>query len=112
MSKLHIIIPARSGSVGVPDKNIATVGGLPLLLRAYRVARSLPFDSQVTVSTDSRRYLEMVAAEGYGPLALRPSKLCTSTSHVIDTVLYELDQAQASDDSLCLLLEPSFVGRR
>ena len=30
-------IPARGGSLGVPNKNMRTVGGTPLVVRAYRV---------------------------------------------------------------------------
>lgn len=112
MSRLFAIIPARSGSVSVPDKNILPIGGIPLLVRAYRVACSLPLDVRVIVSTDSSRYLALLGGEGYADPALRPAELSTSGALVIDTILYELARFGAADDDLIVLLEPSFVGRR
>ncbi len=96
----------------MPDKNIATVGGVPLLVRAYRVARSLPRLARVIVSTDSPRYLSLLEAEGYQDPALRPADLSTSGALVVDAILHELARVAATDDDLVVLLEPSFVGRR
>ena len=112
MSNLFAIIPARSGSVGVPDKNIASIGGVPLLVRAYRVARSLPLNVHVIVSTDSPHYLTLLKPEGYKDTVLRSTELSSSGSLVIDTILHELARAGASNNDLVTLLEPSFVGRR
>jgi CMP-N,N'-diacetyllegionaminic acid synthase len=112
MRRLFAIIPARSGSVGVPDKNIAIIGGVPLLVRAYRVACSLPLDVRVIVSTDSVHYLALLRTEGYCDPALRPTELATSGALVIDTILHELARVGAADDDLVVLLEPSFFGER
>ena len=96
----------------MPDKNILPIGGIPLLVRAYRVACSLPLDVRVVVSTDSFRYLELLSEEGYADPALRPADLSTSGALVIDAILYELARVGALDDDLIVLIEPSFVGRR
>lgn len=112
MSRLFAIIPARSGSVGVPDKNIAVIGGVPLLAQAFRVARSLPLNVRVIVSTDSEHYLALLRTEGYSDPALRPKELATSGALVIDTVLHELERVKASNEDLVVLLEPSFFGGR
>jgi CMP-N,N'-diacetyllegionaminic acid synthase len=112
MSKIFAIIPARAGSLGVSDKNIAVVGGVPLLVRSYRIANSLPFEIQTIVSTDSSHYLNLLATEGYGDPSQRPPHLATSESLVIDTIIYELSRCGAQDTDLILLLEPSFVGIR
>lgn len=58
------IIPARSGSKGVKDKNIRLLNGRPLLAYTIEAAlKSKCFDA-VMVSTDSRRYKKI--AEEYG----------------------------------------------
>jgi len=57
------IIPARGGSKGVPRKNLAEVGGVPLVVRACRTARA----SRVTltvVSTDDDEIAAAVQGEG------------------------------------------------
>lgn len=112
MRRLFAIIPARSGSVGVTDKNIAIVGSVPLLVRAYRFACSLPLNVRVIVSTDSAHYLALLRTEGYSDPALRPTELANSGALVIDTILHELARVGAADDDLVVLLEPSFFGER
>ena len=46
------IIPARGGSKGVPGKNVARVGGIPLVARAVRAALTSGAIDLVVVSTD------------------------------------------------------------
>lgn len=58
------IIPARSGSKGLKDKNIINFRGLPLLVHSINFAKELSFVSRVIVSTDSERYKKI--ANEYG----------------------------------------------
>ena len=46
------VIPARGGSKGVPGKNLAPVGGVPLVVRAIRAATAAHRVTAVAVSTD------------------------------------------------------------
>ena len=50
------LIPARAGSKRVPDKNIRSLAGHPLI--AYTIAAALQSEvfAAVVVSTDSERY--------------------------------------------------------
>ena len=47
------LIPARSGSKGIPHKNIAGFGGKPLLAHSIDHARAARSVTRVVVSTDS-----------------------------------------------------------
>ena len=47
------VVPARGGSVGIPRKNLALVGGRSLLRRAIEAAQSADVD-RVVVSTDDQ----------------------------------------------------------
>ncbi|MFJ6946286.1 cytidylyltransferase domain-containing protein, partial [Streptomyces wuyuanensis] len=52
MSTVLAVIPARGGSKGVPGKNLAAVGGLPLVARAVRACAGSSLVTDVVVSTD------------------------------------------------------------
>ena len=53
------IIPARSGSKGLPDKNILDLNGHPLMYYTIKAAlKSGCFDT-VMVSTDSEKYADL-----------------------------------------------------
>lgn len=51
--KILAIIPARSGSKGIPNKNIRIINGRPLIYYAIKNALSSKFITDVIVSTDS-----------------------------------------------------------
>ena len=53
------IIPARSGSKGLPDKNIRALRGSPLMAYAIENASESGVIDEVFVSTDSRDYAEI-----------------------------------------------------
>src|SRR5688572_19842840 len=61
--KTYALIPARSGSKGVPDKNIRPIGGHPLIAYSIAFARKLKID-RVLVSTDSPKYQEIALQYG------------------------------------------------
>ncbi|MYW28525.1 transferase, partial [Streptomyces sp. SID2119] len=52
------VIPARGGSKGVPAKNLAEVGGIPLVARAVRAALAAPEVTDVVVTTDDAAIAE------------------------------------------------------
>ena len=58
------VIPARGGSKGVPGKNVAPVGGVPLVARAVHAALAAGI-ADVRVSTDDAR----IAAAASGDLS-------------------------------------------
>jgi N-acylneuraminate cytidylyltransferase len=74
------LIPARSGSTRLPDKNVAELAGQPLL--AYSVSAALEsgcFDA-VQVITDSVRYAEIARSYGGIVTELRPESTAQSNS--------------------------------
>lgn len=58
------IIPARSGSKGLPDKNIKHLAGKPLLAYSIEAAKESGCFDTIMVSTDSERYAKI--ARDYG----------------------------------------------
>jgi len=57
--KIWAIVPARSGSKGLPDKNIRDLAGTPLLSHAIRFAHKAGVFERVMLSTDSGVYAEI-----------------------------------------------------
>ena len=53
------IIPARSGSKGVKDKNIIDLCGRPLISYSIEAACKAKVFDRVIVSTDSKRYAKI-----------------------------------------------------
>ena len=80
------VIPARSGSKGLPDKNIRLVNGKPHL--AYTVEAALDsgcFDV-VHVSTDSEMYADIARTYGADVPFLRSAELASDTANTWDAV--------------------------
>ncbi len=93
------IIPARSGSKGVPDKNIRLIGGHPLLTWSIMAARRSRHISRVLVSTDSRRYADLANQYGGETPFLRPARHAADDSRDIDFLRHALMWLHEHGDS-------------
>lgn len=74
------LICVRSGSKGIPGKNLAEIGGRSLLARAIDAARAVPGISRVIVSTDGDRIAEAALAAGAEVPFRRPPELATDSA--------------------------------
>ncbi|WP_069814662.1 acylneuraminate cytidylyltransferase [Streptomyces sp. TP-A0874] len=84
------VIPARGGSKGVPGKNLATVGGVPLVVRAVHACLASEYVTDVLVSTDDAPIA--AAARGAGADVLhRPAEIAGDTASSEAAVLHALD---------------------
>lgn len=103
------IIPARSGSKGLQDKNIKLLEGKPLLSYTIHAAiQSKKFDT-VYVSTDSEEYASVARTYGARVPCLRPQDLSgddTSTWDVVKYIVEEYKQSGVIFDSV-MLLQPT-----
>jgi CMP-N,N'-diacetyllegionaminic acid synthase len=103
------IIPARSGSKGVKDKNIRNLGGRPLL--AYTIEAALAsgcFDT-VYVSTDSEIYADIARSLGATVPFLRSAELSSDSAsswEVVKQVLSEYHDLNQDFDTF-MLLQPT-----
>ena len=71
---------ARAGSKGVPNKNIQTFNGKPLISWAVELALEVKQINEVFVSTDSEEIAEIARVAGASIPFIRPSELATDTS--------------------------------
>lgn len=86
------IIPARSGSKGIKNKNIQKFGSKPLLLHSCLFAKKLKFLKKIIISTDSNKYLNVCKKYGFNNSQLRPKRLSGDNIPTSDVVKYELSR--------------------
>lgn len=75
--KVLVMIQARSGSTSVKDKNIADVGGHPVLWYSVTEAQKSRYADAICVSTDSPKYAKIAEDAGVKVPFLRPPELAT-----------------------------------
>lgn len=85
-----VIIPARSGSKGIPGKNIKPLNGKPLIYYTIDAARSIVDDTHICVSTDDDSIIKTVENYGLRVPFKRPQNLATDTASTYDVLLHAL----------------------
>jgi CMP-N,N'-diacetyllegionaminic acid synthase len=88
-----VIITARGGSKGVPDKNIKLLGGKPLIAYTIEAALGVFPAERIIVSTDSEKIKQAAEKCGIEVPFLRPAELATDTASSYDVILHAMDQA-------------------
>lgn len=85
------VIPARSGSKGLKDKNIKLLNGKPLIWYSIQAALNSNCFDEVMVSTDSEKYAEIARECGATVPFLRSEAMSTDKASSWDTVKEVLD---------------------
>ncbi len=80
------IIPARSGSKRLPNKNIKPLCGKPLLAWSIEAARESKYIDEIVVSTDSKEYAEIAKCFGASVPFLRPKELSLDTTTTFEVL--------------------------
>ncbi len=78
--KIIALIPARSGSERVKNKNIKILKNLPLIAYTIRSAINSKIFDKIIVSTDSKKYSNISKKFGADVPFLRPKKIAKSNS--------------------------------
>lgn len=100
------IIPARSGSKGLKDKNIKELNGKPLLAYSIEAAKESGLLDEIMVSTDSSKYSEIARSFGANVPFLRSEGNSSDKASSWDVVLEVLSryfETGKKFDSVCLL---------
>jgi len=98
------LIPARSGSKGLPGKNTLPIAGAPLVVWTIRSALDSQFIDQVIVSSDGEEVLELATDLGATPLH-RPSSLATDSSHASEVIRHAIEGRE--DCGVVVYLQPT-----
>jgi CMP-N,N'-diacetyllegionaminic acid synthase len=86
-----VVIPARGGSKGIPNKNLRLLGGKPLVSRAIEAAKKSFPKATICVSSDSLEILEVARSEGAEVPFVRPERLSTDTAGDYEVMTHALD---------------------
>ena len=108
------IIPARSGSKGLPGKNIRPLAGLPLIAHTIKCVRMTPEVKRCIVSTDSKQISDVAVTHGGEVPFLRPPELAlddTPMMPVLQHALRKMEERDGHRYESVLLLDPTSPGR-
>ena len=77
MNKIDVValIPARSGSKGIPNKNIKHYKNITLICHSINIAKESKYINGIIVSTDSELYKEISEKNGARCPFIRPSNI-------------------------------------
>lgn len=95
--KILAIIPARSGSKRVKNKNIKLLGGKPLIIHTIEQAQKSNYINKIVITTDGQEIAE-VAKKSKADVIIRPPEISGDGSteyeyynHVLTTLKVEED---------------------
>ena len=83
------LIPARGGSKGIPQKNLQTVGGIPLICRSIQAAQGCQRIRRVVVSTDDAAIAAAARSAG-AEVVSRPDAIAGDTASSESALLHAL----------------------
>lgn len=107
--KVLAVVPARGGSKSVPRKNIAPLGGVPLIGWTLRAAKASSRLTRCVVSTDDAEIAETAKRLGGDVPFMRPAGLATDAALSLPVLQHALAWAEAADGpyDAVLMLQPT-----
>ena len=108
------IIPARSGSKGIPDKNIKLFHNKPLLAWSIIQAQKSKHEMKIIVSTDSEEYANIAKDYGAEVPFLRPKELSDDLSIDLEFIQFTTNKLKIEQNyipDIILQLRPTSPNR-
>jgi CMP-N-acetylneuraminic acid synthetase len=101
------IIPARSGSKGLPHKNTLPLGGKPLLSWVCEEATKTERIHEIVLSSDSHNAIAIAKSHGIRAPFIRPDELATDKTLIINVIAHALHWLKTNEkktfDYVCLM---------
>lgn len=107
--KILAIIPARSGSKGLKNKNVKLLNGKPLVSWPIMAAQKSKYIDKIVVSTNSSNIAKISLKYGANIPFLRPKHLSTDKAKSFDVIKNMLNFFQKKNElyDYIILLEPT-----
>lgn len=87
-----IFVPVRSGSKGLPGKNVRQFLGVPLLSYVIQKLGETELFTEIVVSSDSESYLNIAEEAGATLLIRRPGALSTDTCSSVEVLKHAIKE--------------------
>jgi len=100
MSDIIAIIPARTGSKSLIDKNIKLLSGHPLIAYSIVAARLSREIDRIIVSTNSEKYADIARKYGAEVPFIRPDRYSTDTSTDRDFLIHAMEWFKDNEDDV------------
>ncbi|CAM2057426.1 CMP-N,N'-diacetyllegionaminic acid synthase [Desulfovibrionales bacterium] len=113
--RILAVVPARSGSKGLLNKNILSIAGVPLVAWTGKVTSSLPWLDRAVVSTDQDDIATAAKAVGLAAPFRRPKPLAediVADHDVLDHALRTMEELDHIRYDVILMLQPTCPLRR
>ncbi len=108
------MIPARGGSKGIPNKNLATVCGRPLLAYTADAVKQSTRLTRAIVSTDDERIADCARSLGLEVPFMRPASLAADDTPMLPVLQHALGTLKSDgfEADIVVLLQPTSPLRR
>jgi len=100
MSNIFSIIPARSGSKGIPGKNIKLLNGIPLIAFSIRISLESSKISRTIVSTDSEEIASIAKEYGAEVPFLRPAAISGDKSTDFEFFIHAIEWFKFNEEKI------------
>ena len=101
------IIPARSGSKGIPNKNLQLINGIPMFVWSIIHAKYISEkDDVVLFSSDSDKYLNIAKRWGAVPIK-RPKELASDKAFTEPVMTHAISKIDMDLEDNIILLQPT-----
>ena len=104
-NRILAIIPARGGSKGIKNKNIAALAGKPLLQWTIEAAKKSKYVDRIVLSSDDPQIQEIAELLGCEVPFTRATHLATDEASTIDVLVDVLERVVGFD--VVVLLQPT-----
>ena len=101
MVEILCIIPARSGSKGIKNKNIMDYNGKPLLVWSIEQAQKCKYNMKIVVSTDSNEYANIAKKYGAEIPFLRPNNISADLSTDFEFIDHCIKWLKTNENYTC-----------
>lgn len=112
--KILALITARSGSKGVPGKNIRPINGKPMLAYSIEHAKASKYINRIILTTDSEEYATIGRQYGAETPFIRPAEYATDTALDIDVFEHALSYLKKEENyvpDIIVHLRPTYPFR-